>query len=381
MFCLGSLSEGGAERVICNLSNALIESNNIKIISLTRTHVAYKLDKKIEVNFIDRKKYSRPKNKFLKMIRRLTKNLNRIVKVKNIIKSYKPDIIISFLPEPCFLILTLKKYNKIPTIISVRNDPKKEYESKLYYYLMKKLYPRADGVVFQTEEAKEYFNSILHCSMKIIPNPINPEFISKPYEGKRNKIIVNVGRLHEQKNQELLIDAFSKISKKFYDYKLIIFGEGALRDKLNKQINELNLRDRVKLAGICQNLKDKIYNASLFVLCSNYEGMPNALMEAMTMGIPVISTDCPCGGPRFLINNNENGILVEPKNMDELVQAMEKILSNEEFATKLGKNASEISKILSPEIINDEWNNYIEEIYNLSLQRRKDNGRQRCGGK
>lgn len=360
LFCLGSFSKGGAERVVSNLSNFLIEENQVKIISLTKTEMAYPLNENIEFEFLDKKEYKGIKeNVFSKIV----KNLKRLLKIKKRIKEFSPDIIVSFLPEPCFLVLALKKQNHIPVIISVRNDPKKEYESNIYNKLMKKLYPKADGVVFQTEDAKKYFDGIITCETEVIPNPINQDFIIEPYDGERKKVIVSVGRLQEQKNHALLIDAFSKLPKKYEEYKLIIYGEGILRNELSKKIQDLNLQNRVLLPGISENIKEAIYNAAIFVLSSNYEGMPNALMEAMTMGIPVIATDCPCGGPKFLIRNNENGILINVNHVQELTEAMEKILSNKSFSNKLGKNASEIRNTLSPTKINNEWYEYIKKVY------------------
>jgi glycosyltransferase involved in cell wall biosynthesis len=150
--------------------------------------------------------------------------------------------------------------------------------------------------------------------MAIIPNPINPEFNVKPFSGKRRKIITSVGRLSEQKNQHVLIEAFSRIEKDFPDYELVIYGEGNLRETLENQIKTLKLENKVKLPGVKKNIKNEIYDCSLFVLPSLYEGMPNALMEAMALGLPVISTDCPCGGPRFLIHNY-NGLLVKVNNV------------------------------------------------------------------
>lgn len=122
--------------------------------------------------------------------------------------------------------------NKVPTIVSVRNDPKIEFKTKKDKTLMKLLYPKADGYVFQTKDAEEYFNDKIKGKSEIIPNPINPYFIEKSFEGERDKKIVSVGRLEYQKNQEMLIKAFSMLPKKYKDYKLIIYGEGRLRKQL-----------------------------------------------------------------------------------------------------------------------------------------------------
>lgn len=370
LICEGSFSAGGAERVVCNLSNYLSANHTVKVVSLMNTPMAYDFNSCVDCQCIDKKSYKKNKSRFLNILNKITKNIGRLIKVNRIIKSFQPDIILSFLPEPSFIVLLLKKRNKIPTIISVRNDPKKEYESRIYYKLMKKLYPRADGVVFQTEDAKEYFNEIINCDTEIIPNPINPEFIIEPFQGIRKEIIVSVGRLQEQKNQKLLIEAFSKLPKKYDNYKLIIYGEGDLREELKNYIQLLNLSDRVFLPGVTKNIKEKLYDASLFVLSSAYEGMPNALMEAMTMGLPVISTNCPCGGPKFLIDNDNNGILVELNDTKALRDAMIRVLSDKKFANKLSRNASKIKDNLSPDKINLRWYNYIVKIYDSQKRER-----------
>lgn len=366
LICEGTLSSGGAERVVCNLSNYLVSNNSIKIISLMKTEMMYDINKNVQYSCIDKKVYRNSKFKFVNIINKIFKNIKRLINVKKIINEYNPDIILSFLPEPCFITLSLRKKNKIPIIISVRNDPKIEYQSKLYYTLMKKLYPRADGIIYQTEDAKKYFENILSCPNSIIPNPINPNFIIDTNIENRKKNIVSVGRLQEQKNHKMLITSFSNLSPKFNDYKLIIYGDGYLKESLLKQIDALGLNNRVFLPGNEKNIKEKIYDSSLFVLSSDYEGMPNALMEAMTLGLPVISTDCPCGGPKFLINNNENGILINVNDGKELTSSMEKVLSNIKFAAKLGKNAKKIQKDLAPDVVNKMWHDFIIKIYNES---------------
>ena len=144
---------------------------------MTKTNLAYKLTSKIYVDFLDKRMFV---NK-IKKKNRIIKNIKRLIRLNKSIKRFKPDVIISFLPEPSFFVLILKKFNKIPVIVSVRNDPKIEYKSKIYGFLMKKLYPLSDGMVFQTNEAMKYFDNIVHCTREVIPNPINENFIVKNF--------------------------------------------------------------------------------------------------------------------------------------------------------------------------------------------------------
>ena len=353
MFCIGEMKKGGAERVVANLSNYLIKHNEeVNIITTIKGKSFYELDKKINLDGLDDDKLH--KNFIIK-------NKKRLKKLKAILKNKKPDIIVSFLPEPSYRVLFLKIFNRqLKVIVSVRNDPKVEYKSRINRLIMKLLYPLADGFVFQTKEAQEYFSKKIQNKSVIIPNPINEDFICKPYEGEREKIIVAVGRLEEQKNHKMLIDAFSMLPKELNKYKLIIYGEGSLRNKLEEQINELGLKDRVLLPGQVDNIKDKIYKASLFVLSSNYEGMPNALMEAMALGIPCISTDCPCGGPRFLIKDGYNGYLIPTNDIYSLCKTMQNVLGKEQ--TEISKRANKIIIKLNPNKINQDWHEYINKI-------------------
>ena len=345
------------------MSNYLIKENNdVEILTVFNSEVEYKLDSNIcvsslENNYIDLHKFNVKKGN----ISKLFMFFKRAKLIKKKIKKINPDIIISFLPYTSFLVLKSANKIKKPIIVSVRNDPKEEYKSKVYNLFMKKLYPKASGFVFQTEDAKDYFKDIINVRTKIIPNPINPLFMDA-YKGKRKKEIVSVGRLCSQKNHEMIIKAFSKIANKYPEYNLIIYGEGDLRESLENLITNENLENKVFLPGIENDIKSKIYNSSLFILSSNYEGMPNALMEAMALGLPVISTDCPCGGPKFLIDNGKNGILVKVGDVDVLANKIEMILENEVFADNLGENASKISEKLNPSNINNEWYEFIRII-------------------
>ena len=178
MFCLGSLGIGGAERVISNLADTFVKENNnkVSIVVSTPKEKIYQLDKKIRFEVIDSLD---EKNKIKKIVK-------RIIKTKKIIKDINPDIIVAFLPEPSIRIAMLRKQLKIPTIISVRDDPKVDYKKMKMKLPLKLFFKNVDGFVFQTEEQKRYFSKSIQDKSTIIFNPINSKFICDPYIGKRN---------------------------------------------------------------------------------------------------------------------------------------------------------------------------------------------------
>ena len=295
--CL-SMEKGGAERVISILANKFIEKNDVTIVTLIKSKPKYNLNEKVKLLQIDKEKYFE-----LAKLKKIMIKLfpNRLVKLAKVLVSEKPDVIISFLPEPSMRLMLIKKFNKtikkIPTIISIRNDPEIEYKNRIIYFIMKKLYKNVDGMVLQTEEAKNYFSKIINKEEKleVIPNPINEKFIvNDPYTGEREKTIVTVGRLEKRKNQQLLIDSFREVEKTHKDYRLLIYGEGSLKRNLEEYVNSIGLSNKIFFKGRKDNIEKEIFKAGIFVLSSNYEGMPNALMEAMALGLPCISTDCPC---------------------------------------------------------------------------------------
>lgn len=354
LFCTGSMRKGGAERVISNLTNYLSRDNNeLYIITSINTKTEYTLNKNIGVYHLDG--IVREKNK-LKRIKKRRK------KLKEIINNIRPDIIITFLPEPTFMVMSLRRKIRCPIIISERNDPSEEYKSFIYKFLMRKYYKKADGFIFQTEGAKEYFSKNIQNKSVIIENPINKEFLIRNNNVKKKDIIISTGRLTAQKNQKMLISAFSEITDIYPHYKLIIYGEGDLRNELEMQIKRLGLENKVFLPGVVNNIKEKMEESKIFVLSSNYEGMPNALMEAMALGLPVISTDCPSGGPNYLIENRKTGVLVPIKNVEKLKKAIINLIEDKKMSDELGKNAAKKMKELNPDIINEKWKKYIYKI-------------------
>jgi len=252
----------------------------------------------------------------------------------------------------------------VPIIVSERCDPKTRYDtSKIRKWIMQKLYPKADGFVFQTEDAMNYYLDIIGDKGIVIPNAINEDFLREPYKGLRKKKIVSAGRFTDQKNFTLLIEAFAKVSQIHSEYELVIYGDGPQRDKLQSLTKKLGISEKVKFPGYVKNFGDHIIDASLFVLSSNFEGMPNALMEAMALGLPCISTDCPAGGPRYLIKNGENGYLVKVGDVEELVGVMDRVLNDTKLQLKISNNAKSIVGSLNPEKIYSQWENNLINIY------------------
>lgn len=294
-------------------------------------------------------------------------NSKKIVsELSSIIRSRNPDILLSMGVPLCVYTVPACLLTKTKHIISERNDPA-HFAGKTITKLISRLAMRtANGFVFQTKDAQEYYGGRIAKKSVVIPNPLfNLENMpDKPYSGDRKKTVVSVGRLNKQKNQRMLIEAFAQLSGEFAGYSLTIWGEGPERANLEKLIKELNMQDRIFLPGTSDKILEEIYDEGIFVLSSDFEGMPNALMEAMAMGLPCISTDCPCGGSKDLINNGENGILVPVGKVEPLATAMKELISDNEKAREMGKKAMEIRQYYDTNTICSKWIAFFDKFVN-----------------
>ena len=254
--------------------------------------------------------------------------------------------------------LLASAFLKCRTVVSVRNDPTKEYGSNwIKRMIANSVFLLADGCVFQTEDASLYFSRWVRRKSKVIVNPVNETFYGvKRSDTPRN--IVTVGRFYPQKNHKLLIDAFARIADEFPEENLIIYGEGPLREEMENQISAFSLKGRVFLPGSTSHVPEVLSEAKLFVLSSDFEGMPNALMEAMAVGVPVISTDCPCGGPKLLLEKNDYGILVPCGDTSRMAEAMKNMLSRD-MLERYHKQALIRAEIFEPQKIFKQWEEFL----------------------
>ena len=282
--------------------------------------------------------------------------------LRNIWKEYKPDVILAFLGKNNLMAIGTAMLLPSKVVVSVRGEPSMEYPGKILPWIAKFAFGFADGIIFQTKYAKEFFPKKVQKKAKLLCNPLNLAFIQPKYEGLRENSIVSVGRLDENKNHALLIRSFAKIAEEFKETKLTIYGEGNQREYLEKLIKQLGMEERIFLPGYITDVAKKIYNSKCFVLSSNTEGMPNSIIEAMALGVPVISTDCPCGGAAMLIQDGVNGFLVPVKDETAMADAMRKILENQELAGKMSDEAYISTQKYHPDTVNKEWEDYLEQI-------------------
>lgn len=355
-FYCGSLIKGGAERVFVNLAEYFYsEGYDVCMITQYKKEDEYVISSGIERVLSDLTEKENGKSRIRNFFRRFRK-------LRHILKTVKPDLVLTCTAKSNFMAMAAGTFLKTKVVVSIVADPKMEYDTKAMRLIAKTYFCFADGIVFQTKEARAFFPKYIQKKSVILSNSLNPQFVRARYEGERQKEIVAVGRLDDNKNHEMLIRAFAQIADKFPEHKLTIFGEGECRGKLEVLIAKEGLSRRVSLPGVTADVAGNIEKAALFVLTSNTEGMPNTLLEAMALGLTVISTDCPCGGPRELIMSGENGLLIPVGEVKALADAMEKVLANPTEAEKMGRNAWKLQEKLKPEVTNQSWKEYFNGI-------------------
>lgn len=356
LFYINLLGGGGAERVIANLSTYFADRGyDVILVTTYAMDNEYVVSKRIKRYILE----EQPQVSH----NRIISNVDRIRKLRKLMKREKPDVAIAFMEEPNFRLIISAIGLPIKTIVSVRNDPKKEYAGMSGRVIAKWILPFADGCVFQTNEAKAFFSRRLQNKSAIIYNAVKEDFFTT-HKSDGNREVISCGRLQKQKNHLMLIEAFKEAIQEYPDAHLSIYGDGPLKTELQKYIDDNSINASVSLCGNSNDIPSELSRANVFVLSSDYEGMPNALMEAMAAGLACISTDCPCGGPRELISDGINGYLVPVNDTNRMADSLKQLLGNRELSDMLGNRAKERARDFHPEIIHKEWAQYIEKIAN-----------------
>lgn len=351
LFVTNSLGYGGASKILTFVANNL-DKNRFRaaIYNLSTSPTVQKVDNDILI-FDD-------ETRNIRIIRRFI----QVISIMKKIYSYKPDIIISFLDTPSFLSVIAGKLTRIPVIFSERGDPYKRntFSSKIYHYIIS----HAAGAVFQTNAAKEYYPKRLQEKSRVVLNPaiIKDESLEANLDSPANEISF-VGRFENvQKRQDIMIEAFKIVSEKYPDYVLKFYGKGQDEDYIKGLAEASGLKNKILFMGYTSNPTKDISNSRMLVLTSDYEGIPNALIEAMSIGLPVVSTDCSPGGARMLIENEVNGLLVNTGDPMAVAKAITKYIGNPDLAKRCGTAARKIKDKFLPDVIIKQWEDYINLV-------------------
>lgn len=355
-FYINGLGRGGAERVTVNLARHFV-SKGYEVLLVTSRYCEDEYEQPQGTRRIISETIEPGSRNPVSYFYR------RFQTIRKIWKTERPDVLVCFIGK-CNVIGLLTSWGLgFPVFVSVRSDPRQEYASRLMKMLSKTLFGKARGIIVQTQEAKDYFPRFMQKKTVILPNSLEKRFIKPRFEGIRKNEIVSVGRLDENKNQKLLIDAFAAIAADYPEMVLKIYGDEthdvSTKDALEIQIQRLHLEGRVMLMGRRSDIPEQIYESRIYVLTSNFEGMPNALLEAMSLGLACISTDCPCGGPRTVIRDGENGLLIPVGDEEALEQAFRRILDDGAFEKFLGENAHRLGEQLTPQRVNESWEQFL----------------------
>jgi GalNAc-alpha-(1->4)-GalNAc-alpha-(1->3)-diNAcBac-PP-undecaprenol alpha-1,4-N-acetyl-D-galactosaminyltransferase len=292
----------------------------------------------------------------------IVKTWQRVKVLRQEIIRSKPDVAIGFMNSVnVYVILACLGLN-IPTIVSEHIYPGCTDANKIWQFIIKRVYRYADLVTVLTQNALPFYPETKGYRTIVMPNPIvTPEPVGSTMGLLQAPSAIAVGRLHPQKGFDLLLKAFDRIQDRHPDWQLTILGEGPMRSELEALRSQLNLTDRVHLPGLVSNVREYLDRADLFVMPSRFEGFPMALCEAMACGLPVLSADC-LSGPRDIIDDGINGILVTTENVDALAMGLDKLMSDPAKRQQLAQNAPDILDRFGVEQVMGIWQNAIDRV-------------------
>ena len=351
-FILPHFGTGGAERVASLLCNYWVEQGHL-VTAITfeapGTRSAHPLDNSVVRCQTD------VLNRSQALLSRLAINARRLSRIRSTIKASEPDVIVAFTTEANVVALWSAFGLGIPVIVSERNQPDRPGLGRWRHLARRITYPMAAGVVVQTETIAKWAKQRFRVPVHVLPNPVRlsaqPEVREDSQAAKR---VVAVGRLVRQKGFDLLIESFARIAARHPNWTLAIYGEGDERTALEAQIRCSSCADRIKLPGVCNEIEKVYADAGLFVLPSRFEGYPNALLEALAAGCPVVATNCP-GASSEILDGGRYGLLVEPENVGALTLALDRMLSREDLRARFANQARKAVSELDVANVGSRW--------------------------
>lgn len=343
LFFVSSLHAGGAERVATTLASAWARRGDQVILVPAYTgrgSCFYPLHKDVKLIWLA--------DRMSRLGRRVFAPLAKWFAIRRMIRETRPDVIVSFLTNVNVSVLLATRGMQVPVIVCERTNPAFSASAgKALRALRRLTYPWASGVCLQTQDSVPTFQQMVPglSRLLVIPNPLPPELLAAPpvvplsRTGQRFRLIA-MGRLVSIKRFDWLIQAFQQLADRFPDWDLSIWGEGPLRTELTQQIALAGLTERVFLPGRTEQPWVELGQADAFVLTSRVEGFPNVLLEAMALGVPCVTVDCP-SGPRELSNDGQEALLVPVNDKPALQQALAQLMQDKVLRDVLGRHGAE----------------------------------------
>ena len=346
LIMISALGGGGAERVAVRLANYLSDKYTVYILPYSLCDNPYPVSEKVHIlNYALydlRKKKKRPRQ----FLRNRISAFYIFSRLSWFRIRYKPDVTLSLLLIPnTFNVFAPGKTRRI---LSERNNPL--LKNRLKYRISKIVYRFGDTIVFQSQEVRSQFPQSVQKKGVIVPNPVEVDCQADNHPGHK---IVTAGRLEKQKNHEMLIRAFIRFYPAHPEYELDIYGDGKLRNALQKIIDDHGMTSHIHLIPNTQNIHEEIRDAEIYVLSSDYEGLPNSLLEAMMMGIPCISTRYP--GVQEILEHKESAYLVPVGDVQALSEAMAEMADQEDLRRKIAEKGRHTAMNYTPEIVMPLW--------------------------
>jgi glycosyltransferase involved in cell wall biosynthesis len=317
------LGPGGAERVASLLCNCWIGlGHSVTAITFDAPGVEsfFSLDSSVQRRQID------ALNSEGGFLSRASVNARRLWRVRSALKAIKPNVVVAFMTEASVVTVCAAFGLGVPIIVTERNQPDRPGLGRLRRLTRRLAYPWASAIIVQTSDIARWANTRFRLPVHVLPNPVQ---ISerKPVPRRNQRMVVAAGRLVHQKGFDILIDSFASVAQSHPNWRLIIYGEGPERVRLQAQIEQHSLSDRISLAGLFTEFHTILGQADLFVLASRFEGYPNVLLEALSLCRPVIATDCP-GATSAILDGGRYGLLVQQEDSKSLAEALDCMMSN-----------------------------------------------------
>lgn len=350
VFVTSTLTSGGSERVMSLLANEFADRGyRVTIVCLNKQIVFYPINENVTIIFAEKETHS----SFL---------LNKITWLRKCVDDRKPDVVIPFMEAVyCVTLLSLIGV-PVPVISSERIDPRK---SPFIRNILRRIFlPLTTHLVVQTEKIKSFYPSFIRKKTSVIYNPVNDSVFNLPSfqgsTGERQNRIISIGKLYPQKNHGMMIRAFAKIADEFPDWQLVIFGEGPLRESLESRVESLELQGRVLLPGRTEHVIEELRKSKVFCFSSDFEGMSNAIIEAICMGLPIVTTNV--SGATELVEEGKGGYVVPCGDVDQFAQALQKVMSSCDLQEMMSVVNLKKAAIFKLDTIVDQWEQLIKKV-------------------